>query len=111
MKPLTLVLGLLAAALLVLGLALGFRTVHDPNGYDCGSAFRENPDLGTSQYTDALTGGTGETSCDKERSDALPLPLVLTVLGIAAAGSAVVVEVTARGTNRQPAAHGSAPPQ
>jgi hypothetical protein len=108
MKPLTIVLGLLAAALLFLGLFLGFRPVYDDAGYDCGSAFRENPDLQTSRYVDAMTGGTGDTGCDKERSDALPLPLVLTVLGVASGAAAVTLAASAR--RRTPAAHEAARP-
>lgn len=94
MKPLGLVLGLAAATLIALGLFLGFRTVYDDNGYDCGSAFRENPDLLANQFTDTLRGGAGETGCDKERSDALPLPLVVLTLGILTGTGAIAVTRT-----------------
>lgn len=78
MKPLTLVLGLAAAALLLLGIVLGFRPVHDAAGNDCGNAFRENP---------YLADRAGRATCEKERSDALVLPVVLLVAGgVAAVG-------------------------
>jgi hypothetical protein len=102
MKPLGLALGLAAAALIALGLFLGFRTVYDDNGYDCGSAFRENPDLGVAQMTTVFRGGSGDTGCDKERSDALPLPLVVITLGALCGISAAVVTRTQQ---KQPAPH------
>lgn len=88
MKPLTLVLGLFAAGLLASGLLLGFgRSVYDPAGFDCGSAFRENGDLRNDELGQALRGRDGESECDRVRSDASQLPIVLLVLaGVMAAG-------------------------
>lgn len=80
MKPLVLVLGLLAGVFVALGLFLGFRPVTDDAGNKCGTAFRANQHL---------LSGTGH--CDKERSDALPLAVVMLGLGIAAGASAVVI--------------------
>lgn len=94
MKPLGLVLGLTAAALIALGLFLGFRTVYSADGHDCGSAFKANPYM--------VTLGT---TCDKERSDALPLPLVVLTLGVVAGIGSAAVMRTARRQQEQPDAH------
>lgn len=89
-KQTVIVLGLFSAALLIGGLILGFRPVSDAQGYKCGSAFRENPHLLSEQLFDTMQGGTGETSCDKERSDALVFPVVLLLLGAAGGVSTIV---------------------
>lgn len=97
MKPLGLVLGLTAAALIALGLFLGFRTVYTGDGRDCGSAFKANP------YMVSLG-----TTCDKERSDALPLPLVVLTLG-AVAGIGSAAAIRAGQSQREPLDAHSAP--
>lgn len=80
MKPLALVLGFAAVVLLALSLFLGFRPITDDVGNKCGTAFRANQHL---------LAGTG--NCDKERSDALPLALVVLAVGVIAGASSVIV--------------------
>lgn len=91
MSSLGKVLVALALALIAGALILGLRPISSESGFDCGNAFFESDDLGADEMFDAMTGGDGESGCDKARSDAQPWPIVLGVLGLAAFGAVVAI--------------------
>lgn len=95
----TRLLVLIGVALVAAGLSVGLLVPVESDGYDCGSAFRSS-DYELEEVDDLLAGGAGDSGCEGELSGALPLPVVLVVLGgVALVGAPFVArreEVTAQ---------------